>query len=232
MAVAIFTIGKDLGRSIGFVAAAEGAASMGLGEIAGAGKVARAPSPVDGDDNPASGYGVFSELWQCTSPFFTGFCGANRRLYLKFTAGLCSGRPEDIAKVGDRWRSGKYDVDGIETDLLPKNIGLTGEFPGGADQARLLLLADGAIRSAVLIGLAGFDLDENELIILPTDQINFAGSGGHAIVAGDDDDPMTLQVTVGNILAAAAQGVIRSEVAMASVVPEHISEFIQASHHR
>ena len=64
--------------------------------------------------------------------------------------------------------------------------------------------ADGAVGSAIVICLARFHFNEYQAIILPTDEVDFAGAGSHAIVAGDDDDPVALQVTVRDVLTTAA----------------------------
>lgn len=128
--------------------------------------------------------------------------------------------------MGDRWRCREDYINGIEADILPSDIGVAPEFPGCADQAGSLLQTDGAVGSAIVICLTRFHFHEDQAVILPTDEIDFAGAGRHTIVAGDDDEPVTLQVTVRDILAAAAQGMVGSEVALTGVVPDHIREFV------
>jgi hypothetical protein len=134
--------------------------------------------------------------------------------------------------MGDRWRCCEDYINCIEADILPSDIGVAGEFPGSADQTRALLEANGAVGSAIVIGLPRFHLDEDQPIILPTDEIDFASAGGHAIVAGDNDEPVTLQVTVGDVLAATTKGMVGSKVMLPGTLPEHIGEFIEPAHHK
>src|SRR5271167_732049 len=131
---------------------------------------------------------------------------------------------KNIEKMGDRWRRSKDDVDRVETDLLPRNVGVAREFLGGSGYARPLLGADGAVGSAIIVGLAGFHFDENQLVAVPANEVDLTGTRGHATVAGDDDDAVALQVTVGNILAAAAEGMVGREVAMPGMVAQHVGE--------
>lgn len=114
----------------------------------------------------------------------------------------------------------------IEPDFLPEDVGVTRELASGSDYARALLGANSTVGGAIFVGLAGFHFDEYQAVILPPDEIDFSGAGSHAIVAGDDDNPMALQVTVGDILATAAEGVVSSEVALPGMIPEDIGEFV------
>jgi hypothetical protein len=86
------------------------------------------------------------------------------------------------------------------------------KFPGGANLAGALLDSNGPVWSAVVIGLARFHFDEDQVVILPTDEIYFSGAGSHAKVASDDHDPVALQVTVRDVLAAAAKSMVGIEV--------------------
>ncbi len=132
----------------------------------------------------------------------------------------------------DRWRCCEDDINCIEADILPGDIGVPRKLAGGPDQTGALLEANGAVGSPIVIGLPRLHLDEDQPIILPTDEINFAGAGRHAVVAGDDDEPVTLQVTVGYVLAAATKGVVGSKVMLPGTLPEHIGEFIEPAHHK
>jgi len=133
--------------------------------------------------------------------------------------------------MDDRRRSAKDNGDCIETNILPGDVGVARKLPSSADQARALLWTDRTVGPAIFIGLTRFHFDEHQPAVLPPDEIDFAGAGGHAIVAGDDDNPLPLQVAVCNILTAAAEGVVWRKVALAGMVPEHVGEFVQATHH-
>jgi len=116
---------------------------------------------------------------------------------------------EDITEMNHGWRSAEYDGDDIEANLFPRNLCVASILAGGAEQAGLFLGADGSVGSSVFVGLPRFHFDENEIIVFPADQVDFAGAGSHTVVAGDDDDPLALQVTLGDVLSSAAKRVVR-----------------------
>jgi hypothetical protein len=163
---------------------------------------------------------------------------------------LCRRWAENVTEMNDRWRSAEDNIDHIEAYFLPRNIGMAGVLAGGTQQAGLFLGTDGAIGSAVFIRRAGLHFHEDEPIMLqsnllrsnllrsnllrsnlPSNEIDFAGAGGHAIVAGDDDDSGTPQMAMGDIFAAAAQGMGGSEVALPAMVAEDIGELVKLSQH-
>jgi hypothetical protein len=133
--------------------------------------------------------------------------------------------------MGDRGRRREDDVDCIEANVLPGDIRVAGKFVRGTDQASAFLGANRAVRRAVFIRLTGFHFNEYQAIAFPADEVDFASTRSHAIVAGDDSDPIALQVTVSDVFAPAAQSVVRSEMTLPGVLPENIGELIQATHH-
>ncbi len=128
--------------------------------------------------------------------------------------------------MGHRGRCCKDYGHRIEPDFLPEDVGVSRELPSGTDYARSFLGTNSAVGGSVFVGLTGFHFDEYQAVILPPDEIDFSGAGSHAIVVGDDDNPVALQVTVGDILATASEGVVRSEVALPGMMPEDIGEFV------
>ena len=98
------------------------------------------------------------------------------------------------------------------------------EISTGPHHVRPFLASDGAVRSTEFIGLPGFDLDEDQRVAVPSDQVNLACPRPEAVIPGDHDDTGTLQVPMGNIFAAAPQGVIGCHVALAAAVSQAIGE--------
>ena len=108
---------------------------------------------------------------------------------------------------------------------------MSGVFARGADQAGFLLASDSAIRRPVLFRLPGFHLDEDKGIPLPANEIHFTVARSHAVVPRDDDNAGALQVAMRNVLAAAPGGEVWRKMPLPAVMPEHIGEFVQVSHH-
>jgi len=129
-----------------------------------------------------------------------------------------------------RWKRRENNVHHVKAHLLPGHFGLPGILAGGTNQAGLFLEPDGPVRRTVLVGLAGFNLHENQGIPFPANQIHFAAAGRQAVVAIDDDNSCALQKPLRDVLTAAAEGVVVSHVPPARVLPEEVREFIEALH--
>ena len=105
------------------------------------------------------------------------------------------------------------------------------EFTGGADKTGALLQTDSAVGCTKIIRLAGFHFDKYQAIFFPTDEIDFAGAGSHTVVTSDYDYSVALQVSVSDILAPSPQSMVGIERALPGMMPEHVGEFVQATHH-
>ena len=87
--------------------------------------------------------------------------------------------------------------------------------------------ADGAFGSAEFIALARLDLYENQRVAVPSDQIDFAGSGAGAIVAGDHHDAGAPQVAMRDVFAAAPEGMVGCQAVFAAMMPQSVGELVQ-----
>src|SRR5689334_1775365 len=105
------------------------------------------------------------------------------------------------------------------------------EIAPGPHHVRPFLTADGAVRRAVFIGLAGLDFNKDQRVAVPADKVEFAGSGAGAVIPGDHDDAGALQVAMGDIFPAAAERVVRRHVTLAAAMPQAVCELVKESYH-
>jgi hypothetical protein len=130
-----------------------------------------------------------------------------------------------------RWSSGEHYVHYVKANLLPWHLGLAGILAGGTNQASLFLEPDGAVRRTVFVSLPGFDFHKDQRIAFPANQIHLTGAGRQAVIAIHNDNSGALQKPLGDVLAAAAEGVVLSHVPPSGVLPEEIREFEKLAGH-
>jgi alkylhydroperoxidase family enzyme len=87
-----------------------------------------------------------------------------------------------------------------------------------------LFLAYCALGQAVLVASARFYFDENQMLALPGDQIDFGVACRQAIIAGHDNEAFAAQVTVGQVLATAARSQVRTPAPPPGNVPEPVEQ--------
>jgi len=105
---------------------------------------------------------------------------------------------------------------------------MPGVLTGRANHAGLLLSADGPVRRAEVLRFPGLYLDKHQPVPFPADQIHFARTRRHAVIAIHDHDAGALQEALGDVLTAAAQGMLGGQVVTAGVVAEEVGEGVRA----
>jgi hypothetical protein len=87
-----------------------------------------------------------------------------------------------------------------------------------------LFLPDSALGRALLVASSRFYFYENKMLAFPSDEIGFGIACRQAIIAGHDDKALAAQVTVRQVLAAAADRQLRIPGAPPRRVPEPITK--------
>src|SRR5437879_2406204 len=137
----------------------------------------------------------------------------------------------DIAHVRHGRRAAEHDVHDVEAYLLPGNFRVPRVIASSAHQGGPFLAANGAVRSTVFIRLAGFNLNEDERVAVPADEVELAGTGRGAVVPRNHYDAGALKMAMGDIFTAAAERVVGCHVPLAAAMPQIVGELVQEAYH-
>jgi len=116
------------------------------------------------------------------------------------------------------------DADEIKADSVPVPSGAACVLARGVGDAAAFVPIDGAVRSAVIGDGPGFDFDENEGIGIAGDEIDLDRAAAGTPVTSNDDQALTLEITVGAVFAVAAGGEGGMGAAAAGPVPEFVEQ--------
>src|SRR5262249_6308210 len=183
------TVSHDLRRRLAFIARAKRTKVRALEDNAFTRKIAGTLGTVAGNNDPASGHGVFSQF--------------RHRNILSHGEGIleehhvCFLRRLKINAhhIKSEWR--------LAGDLAQK-------FPRHAGKIVALVIIHRRFRGKKFSRSAGLDLNEAERFAVPADDVQFAVAAGRAIVARNDYVSLPAQVEVSFFFAATAGFEVRS----------------------
>lgn len=95
----------------------------------------------------------------------------------------------------------------------------------------LLVGIDGAVRCAELGAGARFHLDENELVPIPSDQIDFPRPRSRPVITRDNPKTAAAKKAMRKVLPATASGEVRMPAAPAGAVADAVGETVQERDH-
>ena len=89
--------------------------------------------------------------------------------------------------MGDGGRSTQNHVHNIEPDFIPGNFGVAGIVPCRAQHVAEFFGSNGTVGSSKLFGLPGLYFNENQRLLIPSNQIDFSRARLHPVISGHDN---------------------------------------------